>query len=144
MPNAETIQSAIEKHYEDHLKLYYEPGNLLTRNGYRDLPLPWTLAEPVSDFDKNSFFRKDWDIGEDFFVGPQEADLDFFEKASATSSPEVRWRQAHPDDVGTERDGLKMLRREIERLLHEAGVEKGKEMVKGAVHGVLLVVVKKK
>ena len=62
----------------------------------------------------------------------------------ATGSAEVRWRQAHPEDVGTARDALKMLRKEIEELLHEAGVEKGQEKLKGAVHGVVLVVKKMK
>jgi len=38
---------------------------------------------------------------------------------------------------------VRMLRREMERLLYEAGVEKGKEKVKGSVQGALLVVKKK-
>jgi trans-aconitate 3-methyltransferase len=38
---------------------------------------------------------------------------------------------------------MRIIRREIERLLHEAGVEKGKEVVKGSLKGVLLIVKKK-
>jgi len=34
------------------------------------------------------------------------------------------------------------MRKEIERPLHEAGVEKGKEVVKGSLKGVLLMVKK--
>lgn len=143
MPNAVAIQAAFEQNEEQHLKSYYEPGNLLVRNRYADLPLPWTLAKPVSEFDESTSFRKDWDVRENFFVGLPEADLDTFEKMMGVGSATTRWRQAHPDAVGTEKDVIRMLRREIERLLHEAGVEEGKEMVKGTVKGVLLVVKKK-
>jgi hypothetical protein len=144
MPNAAAIQAAIEQHRERHLKPYCVPGNLLARDRYVDLPLPWTLAQPVPEFDESTFLWKDWDVDKEFFVGQPEVDLDTFEKMMATGSAVTRWRQAHPDDVGTERDMLRMLRREIERLLHEAGVEKGKEKVKGAAHGVLLMVKRKK
>ena len=143
MPNAAAIQAAMDRSQEQHLTPYLVPGNLLTLNGYIDLPLPWTLAPPVPEFDESTFFRKDWDAAEDFFVGQPEADLDTFEKMMGTGSAVTRWRQAHPDDVGTERDLVRMLRREMERLLHEAGVEKGKEKTKGAVQGALLVVKKK-
>ena len=76
-------------------------------------------------------------------MGEPEVDLDMFEKMMGTASAAIRWRQAHLDDVGTERDVLRMMRREIERLLREAGVEEGKERVKGTVQGALLVVKKK-
>lgn len=44
-----------------------------------------------------------------------------------TKSPVQRRREAYPNVVGTERDLVRIMRRKIERLLHEAGVEKGKE-----------------
>ena len=143
MPNAAAIQAAMNQLQEQHLKPFYVLGNLLTRNRYVDLALPWTLAQPVPEFDESTFFRKDWDVAETFFVGQPEVDLDTFEKMMGTGSPTTRWRQAYPDAVGTERDVVRMLRREIERLLHEAGVEKGKETVKGAMQGALLMVKKK-
>ena len=143
MPNAAAIQVAMDQLEEQHLKPYFVPGNLLARNRYVDLPLPWNLAPPVPDFDKSTFFRKDWDVAETFFASQPEVDLDTFEKMMGTGSATTRWRQAHPDAVGTERDVVRMLRREIERLLHEAGVEKGKEKAKGAMRGALLIVKKK-
>lgn len=143
MPNAAAIQAAIDQHQERHLIAYYEPGNRLTRNRYVDLPLPWTLAQPVPEFDEGSMFRKDWDGGEEFFMGETEVGLDMFEKMMTTSSPLTRWRQAHPELAGTDHDVLRILRKEIEGLLHEAGVEKGKEWLKGTVNGTLLVVKKK-
>jgi trans-aconitate 3-methyltransferase len=143
MPNAAAIQAAMDQIEEQHLKPFFERGNLLTRNRYVDLPLPWTLAQHVPEFDESTFFRKDWDLAETFFVGPSEVDMDTFEKMMGTASAVTRWRQAHPDAIGTERDVVRMLRREMERLLHEAGVEKGKETVKGAMRGALLIVKKK-
>lgn len=143
MPNADAIQVAIARIEEEHLMPYYERGNLLTRNRYLDLPLPWTLAQPAPEFDESNLFRKEWNVAGKFFAGQREVDLDTFEKMMSTGSAVTRWREAHPEAVGTEHDVVRMLRREIERLLHEAGVETGQEMVKGAVQGVLLMVKKK-
>jgi hypothetical protein len=126
-----------------------KPGNFLTHDLYVDLPLPWTLEKPVPEFDKSTFFRKEWNTGstaesrEKFFVGSgQPGDLDMLEKVLSTASPVTRWRAAHPDAVGTEEDVVRIVRRNIERALHEAGVEKGKEVVLGDVAGVLLIIKK--
>jgi len=61
----------------------------------------------------------------------------------STASPVQRWREAHPDAVGTDQDVVKKMSRVIEQNLHEAGVEKGMEMVKGSPRCVLLMVKKK-
>ena len=146
LPNAVAIQAAVDDFQERQLKPFLEPGNLLTRNLYVDLPLPWTLASPVAEFDESAFFRKEWgpDDSDEFFEGGgMSVDLDTMEKVLGTGSPIQRWREAHPDTFGTERDVMRILRREIERLLHEAGVEKGKEVVKGSLRGALLMVKKK-
>jgi hypothetical protein len=85
MPNATVIQAAIGD-----LKPFFEPGNLLTRNLYVDLPLPWTLTPPVADFDEAAFFRKEWglDNNEEFFAGGGlTADLDTMERSWTPSVP---------------------------------------------------------
>lgn len=41
------------------LRPFMEHGNLLAENLYVDLPLPWTLAQPVPDFDETTFFREE-------------------------------------------------------------------------------------
>jgi SAM-dependent methyltransferase len=146
MPNAAAIQAAMEDVEVRDLMPFLEPGNLLALNLYVDLPLPWTLAPPVADFDETTFFRKEWgpENSEEFFAGGGlTADLDKMDRVLGTMSPVQRWREAHPDAVGTERDVVRIMRREVERLLHEAGVEKGKEVVKGSLSGVLLMVKKK-
>ena len=143
LPNADAINAAMDEHRNRHLGPYITPGNLLARDRYANLPLPWTLPTPVPEFDKDNYRRVEWDPMEPFHTGEPEVNLDMFEKMLATGSAETRWKQAHPKDVGTERDIGIILRQEVARLLQEAGVEKGKEMVKGTAHGAMLLVKKK-
>ncbi|KAJ5198213.1 uncharacterized protein N7498_007330 [Penicillium cinerascens] len=142
VPNAAAMQAEIDQIEEDHLRPYFEPGNFLTRGHYTDLPLPWTLDPSVAGFEKSDFFRKDWNLDERFYVTEPDVPLDMFEKMIGTTSPVTRWREANPDAVGTEKDVVRLFRRAIERHLHAAGVEKGKEMIRGASCGVVLVVKK--
>ncbi|KAF3395899.1 putative methyltransferase [Penicillium rolfsii] len=142
-PNAAAIQAEMDRIEEEYLEPFFVQGNRTVRNLYIDLPLPWTLEKPIAEFDEATFSRTDWGPETDFYAINPDVNLDLFEKITETSSPVTRWRQAHPDDVGTERDVVKIYRRAIERLLHEAGVEKGKEMLKGAAQGVVLIVKKK-
>ncbi|KAJ6446990.1 methyltransferase domain-containing protein [Purpureocillium lavendulum] len=153
MPAAAKVQAAMDRHFEENLRPHMTAGNLLTMSCYRDLPLPWTLELGAGDdeavhaasgqFDEAKFTRRDWAEDEEFFVSNSEVNLDGFEKLMATVSAQTRWNQHHPELVGTDKDVIKMLRREIEDALHEAGVEKGKERLKGAVLGALLVIKKK-
>lgn len=143
-PNALAIQAAIEKIQEEHLTPFYEPGNILTQNRYAGFPLPWDMDEPVAAFDKESFFRREWAVDEGFFDREPILSLDQVEKMMGVGSPVTRWREANPDAVGTERDIVRMCRRAVEKLLHEAGVEEGKEVIRGGSMGVLLMVKKHK
>lgn len=141
-PNPAAIQAALDEYHQEHLRPYEEPGNVIAHNRYIDLPLPWTVTPPVTAFDKDSFVRKEWGVGEDFFAGFQGSDLATFERALATASPVTRWREAHPDDVGTDRDVVKMLRLKLAQILREAGLDPETAILKGDVQGVLLMVKK--
>ncbi|KAJ5921718.1 hypothetical protein N7454_009192 [Penicillium verhagenii] len=141
-PNASAIQAAMEKIQVEYLAPFYEAGNTLTRNRYIDLPLPWTLDEQIAAFDRKTFFRKEWGIGEEFFDREPVLSLDQMEKMMGVGSPVTRWREANPDAVGTEGDVVRICRRAVEKLLHEAGVEEGKEVIRGGSMGVLLMVKK--
>ncbi|KAF1984302.1 S-adenosyl-L-methionine-dependent methyltransferase [Aulographum hederae CBS 113979] len=142
LPNGEAIQAAIDEIEDRELGPFMEQGNLLTRNNYVGLGLPWTVEPPVEQFLEKDFVRKDYapeTSEEEFFMGgSMEVNLDTFEKIIGTMSPVQRWREAHKEDVGTKRDVVKMMRSTMERLLHEAGVEEGKEVVRGSLRGVLL------
>jgi trans-aconitate 3-methyltransferase len=149
MPNGPALLAAMSEFHDRHLKPYTKPGNQLAKDLYIDLPLPWNLTQPVLDFDENTFYRKEWykdgvcAEGDEFLMQQLTLDLGGVEKTMETASQVTRWREAHPDAVGTERDVVKMMVKEVERLLHEAGVERGKEMIKGGLSGVLLMVKKK-
>jgi ubiquinone/menaquinone biosynthesis C-methylase UbiE len=140
-PNAAAINEAFKRYQKDYLEPYFEPGNRLTRDGYRSLPMPWDATPPIESFARDGLFRKDWALDEPFHVGQDDPiSLDLLEKMLATSSPVTRWRQAHPETQGTEGDVVRVLRNEIEKLLGEAGVAKGAKALKGAAPGVLVMV----
>jgi SAM-dependent methyltransferase len=149
VPNGAAIQAAIDEINKRELKPFTVDGNLVAQQLYVDLPLPWALTPPVADLNEATFCRKEWgpngESSEEFFMGGRltTVDMDMFEKMMGTTSQVHRWRDAHPDDAGTERDVLKIMRREIERLSQDAGVEKGKEVLKGTLTAVLLMVKKK-
>lgn len=147
VPNAAAINAALREIEEADLLPYFAPGNLTVRSLYADIGLPWTVDPPVPALARASFVRRTFGEAEG---GPSFFDEDAYrpvgleavEKIMATVSPVTRWRQAHPEAVGTEDDVVRRMRRAIERLLHEAGVEKGDEKLRGGVVGVLLMVKK--
>jgi trans-aconitate 3-methyltransferase len=147
-PNPTAIQAAVDD-FEASLDPFMVDGNRLVRKLYIDLPLPWTLAEPVEAFDEKSFVRKEWgteaasEAGGTFMAIPSPVDMVMMEKILSTSSPVTRWREAHPDRVGTEQDIVRITRRKIEHLLHQSGVEEGQEKLYGDISAVLMLVKRK-
>ena len=151
MPNAPALQAALLR-FLARLDDYMEPGNRLASKLYEGMALPWSSPEtPVPEFDEASFLRKAWSAADiatapadnNLFADKRPVDLKTLEMALGTMSPVKRWRDAHPDDVGTENDITRVVVREMESLLHEAGVEKGKEELIGEGLGVLVMVKKK-
>ena len=86
--------------------------NRLSRDMYDDLPLPWTIAQPVAAFPRDGFVRREWDRdgvltnGETFFGGAHMTSVDTFMQMLGTASMVTRWREAHPHLVGTGDDVL--------------------------------------
>ncbi|KAM0552413.1 hypothetical protein ACHAPJ_007973 [Fusarium lateritium] len=146
MPNHEALQEVVDE-IDETVKDYMLPGNILVRDLYRGLALPWTLPSPVSAFDSESLVRKEWATGPDaetqFFANQPPLNFDMMELALGTASPIIRWREAHPEAVGTENDVVRQVRRKSEKILLDAGVEPGKEMLKADMSGVLLLLKKK-
>lgn len=88
VPNVGAIQAGFED-MDNELKPFLEPGNLLGKNSYRDLVLPWMLEPVVREFGKDTLFRKQWNAnnGEEFFeAGRMEVDLDVLEVVQGTLS----------------------------------------------------------
>lgn len=151
VPNAAAINDALQELEDTELVPYFEPGNLLTRGLYADIGLPWTVDPPVPSLDEASFAKELFgsDAGEArTFLETEEAagreyDLVTIERMLGTMSPVTRWRQAHPEAVGTEDDVVRRMIRVIEKYLHEAGVKKGEERLRGGSVGILMMVKKR-
>lgn len=126
---------------------------MLAHDMYATLPLPWTISPPEPAFPESLFRRKTFGMnekeaegqvdGEDFSQGAAELGLDTVEMMLATASPVTRWRQANPAKVGTEEDVVRRMRKTVEKFLWQAGVEKGKELVRPGIAGVLLMLKKR-
>jgi SAM-dependent methyltransferase len=143
-PNAAAINEAFLRFKEEEMKPYFEKGNFIVQSGYRDLEMPWDATPPVEAFDRAGVFRKEWDLErEEFMVGQDVAfTTEMFERMWATSSPVTRWRRAHPGAEGTEGDVVRRLRRRVEGLLAEVGVDEGEAVLRGTSAGVVVIVKK--
>jgi trans-aconitate 3-methyltransferase len=88
------------------------PPNRLSRDMYDNLPLPWTISNPVTAFPRERYVRLEWDRegvlsnGETFFGSSEEAPIDDLLKGLGTASMVTRWREANPELAGTEKDAL--------------------------------------
>lgn len=109
MPYAAQLK-AIQQDFEQLIEPYFQPGNRIAHDMYDQLPLPWDADPSQTAFPRESFQRFDWDRGgvlsdgKDFFGGSADFPIDLYEQALGTVSAVTRWREAHPDLVGTERD----------------------------------------
>ena len=143
MPNATRIQEAVDTFWYNTLGEYIVPNYQVLIERFRTLTLPWDVTEPpVTAFERETLFRKEWGVEDKFFNRPDEVTLEAFEATISTLSPITKWREVHPNKVGTEHDCVRVLRRQIESLLHEAGVPEGAEMFKGWAPGMVLMVKK--
>ncbi|KAF3762337.1 hypothetical protein M406DRAFT_72349 [Cryphonectria parasitica EP155] len=123
-PNAAAVQEALS-HLEDSILGPFEgPALHLSRTMYDTLPLPWSIEPPVAAFSAGNFVRKEWNRGGkledgavDFFAGGREQSLDELAQGLDTASMVTRWRQAHPDCVGTEEDCVRVTVRRIAEVV---------------------------
>ncbi|GME35882.1 Methyltransferase domain-containing protein [Neofusicoccum parvum] len=121
-PNAEQVQRVFDEFERDTLAPYYLPGNHLCRNFYKDLQLPWQSDDPTPEFPEERFERHLFNLdgamdgpdGKDYFGGSQTVTLKQLEKMMGTASIVTKWRDDHPEDVGTERDIVKIVSNTLE------------------------------
>ncbi|TVY21340.1 hypothetical protein LARI1_G001342 [Lachnellula arida] len=123
-PNAAKLRETM-LHFE-HVVIgkYQMPGNLLAQGMYDNLPLPWTVSPPVPSFSKSDYVKHDYDRdgilsnGKTFFSGGKVTrKLADIEQTLATASMVTRWREAHPDLVGTEQDCVKVFVKDLREAL---------------------------
>ena len=131
MKNATRLQEAMLRFELETLGPYELPGNKMCREAYRTLPLPWTCDPPIEGFSPEGFTRYDWDEdgklsdGEHFFLGDHTVSLAQLQATLGTASMVTRWREAHPELVGTEEDVLVKAIREFREIIG------GEELVVG-------------
>lgn len=131
VPNSKAIQ-AILSDLEDRLLLpYMTPGNVLSRNGYDDLTLPWDIKGEETLFDKGSFARRHWDrdgvpssppLADDSpgpFLSGELQSLKQLDDGLESASAVVRFRAANPDTAGTENDVVKLTSNKLKEVMGE-------------------------
>lgn len=68
------------------------------------------------EYDRNETFTN----GKDFFFGGTPLTLKHVEMGLSTASPVNRWREAHPELVGTEKDIVKVLVAQLKEAMGDA------------------------
>lgn len=87
--------------------------------------MPWEGPSPIASFPQSHFTKHEFDRegvlsnGEDFFGGSQKITFQQVEKILSTGSSIIRWREAHPELVGTEDDLVSVLFRRVKEMLPE-------------------------
>ncbi|RFU24108.1 hypothetical protein B7463_g12231, partial [Scytalidium lignicola] len=138
-PNAAKVQEVMFRFERETLAPYETPGNRLSRDMYDNLILPWNTSPPIAVFPESLLVRHVYDRegvltnGESFFGGGGKTTLEELEKGLGTASMVTRWREQHPDLVGTEKDVVKQHIQEMRQALG------GKEwFVRGSGTAILL------
>ena len=74
-------------------------------------------------FPREELVRREWNVdgevgvGERFFRGHEVVSLERFAEGCGTASMVTRWRQAHPELVGTDADVVRATVRELRQAL---------------------------
>lgn len=114
---------------------YATLGNKLSRDGYKDLPLPWDVPAGASNWEAASLIRKDWDLDgvpsgpprDDGIPAPYLIqDLEIaakFGEGLGASSMGARWREANQGKVeaGELEDCGVEASRKLEQVLRGTG-----------------------
>ena len=129
-PHAARVQTVLDALEHGRLAPYAAPGNVVSNGLYRELGMPWdaATAEGAAEgagvaFPEHEFVRREWDVGgqvgvgQRFFRGHEVISLEDFAGGLATASMVTRWREAHPELVGTHEDVVAVTVRELREAL---------------------------
>ncbi|TGO89911.1 hypothetical protein BPOR_0087g00030 [Botrytis porri] len=127
VPNRSSLLQIFLNFERNILAPYELSPNRLSRDMYDHLPLPWNIPHPIpsSILPPSQFLKLDYDRdgilsnleSDDFFFSGREVTLEQVEKSLETASMVTRWREAHPDAVGTEKDVLKIHMEELRKAM---------------------------
>jgi len=122
-PNAQEVQRILSELEDGMLAPYVLPHNMLSRNLYVDLPLPWLNPATADAFVQDAFLRKEWDVngilthGDDFFGGSKMQTLENLAQGLGSASMVTRWRSTHEDLAGTDQDCVTLTMRRLREAL---------------------------
>ena len=89
----------------------------------------------MHDFLEAGFQRLEWDRDgklsnpDHFFLGEETVSIEAAKKRLGTASSVTRWREAHPELVGTEQDVVEKMTRGVQELLGEDEIVFGRSCV---------------
>jgi hypothetical protein len=129
MPHGAKLKE-IHEAFERVIGPYFQPGNLVAHNMYDELELPWMADPTQTAFPKDKYQRFDWDrgglsSGREFFGGSMEYSLEVVKQVLGTVSAVTRWREAHPEQAGTEQDCVSVMIKQMGQLLGETPLRVG-------------------
>jgi hypothetical protein len=131
-PNAAKVMKIISRFEKDVLEPHMVAGNIIARNMYDELPLPWNVSPPVQEFPQSQYVEHKYDRdgklsnGISFFGGGKKTTIAEIEAGIATVGMITRWRAANPELVGTDKDAVSVLVQELrEALGGQDWVERG-------------------
>jgi len=164
-PNAQGVQDKWNELDLEVLRPFEQPGNVLCRELYKGMPLPWTIdqksisqeaAGALSSYDKDNYLRREFnpdgkpDPDPIFaetkgFVKQLKLTLDQAAKVIGTASPVTRWREAHKEQLekGEIEDCIDRIMRLTREELAKVEEGKGREWFETCIASVLMVVKKK-
>ena len=134
-PNAAKVEETKSRFKGEILAPYELPGNRLAHDMYDHLLLPWHCSPPIDGLLESGFTRLEWDRdgklsdSEHFFLGDLTITIEKMQKMMSTGSMVTRWREAHPQLVGTEQDVVAKMAKETRDLLGEGEVVIGSSCV---------------
>jgi len=122
-PEEAKVRAVFNSFHKNVIEAYAVEGGKISSNGYRDLILPWSDNSGLSPttaalFNRDAFVRKDLtrqelatgDTAKAVAKDPLATSIwQRVENLLDTLDPVTRWREAHPELAGTDKDCVKIL-----------------------------------
>lgn len=129
------MRAIFTRFHTDILDAYSVPGTKISRDGYKNLFMPWDNPTTANLFDRSTFVRRELDRRD-----PSATTTEDTAKAVAadplavsiwqrvenflnTMDAVTRWREAHPSLAGTDEDCVKMVISETQAAVAEGSAK---------------------
>lgn len=112
------MRAIFSRFHDEVLDAYSVPGTKITRDGYKNLTMPWDVPATAGLFDRDTLLRRELDRDElagGYTAKAVAADplaVSIWQRVENflnTMDAVTRWREAHPDLAGTDKDCVRVL-----------------------------------